>query len=254
MEIDQVAAQLYTIREFTQTPESIATSFEKLAKIGYRAVQLSAMDPIGADEVKKMAADNGLTICATHANGDDLRTAPDKVVDELRALDCQYTAYPFPKNVDLGSVESVDTLIADLDKATRVLAAAGQVLTYHNHQTEFRKLEGETVMDRIYRKSCIQGEIDTYWVQFGGESPVEWCKKLRDRIPLLHLKDYKITDDGSAAFCEIGAGTLDFSAIIREAEASGCKWFIVEQDTCPGDPFDSLKQSYDYIKANLIHL
>jgi hypothetical protein len=32
----------------------------------------------------------------------------------------------------------------------------------------------------------------------------------------------------------------------------GCAWFIVEQDTCPGDPFDSLRQSFDYIKANLV--
>ena len=39
--------------------------------------------------------------------------------------------------------------------------------------------------------------------------------------------------------------------IIAEAEAGGCEWFIVEQDTCPGDPFESLKQSFDYIKAHL---
>ena len=51
---------------------------------------------------------------------------------------------------------------------------------------------------------------------------------------------------------EIGYGNLDFKAIVAAAEASGCEWFIVEQDSCPGDPFDSAKLSFDYIKANLV--
>ena len=45
---------------------------------------------------------------------------------------------------------------------------------------------------------------------------------------------------------------LPFARIIAEAENSGCQWFIVEQDTCPHDPFDSLRISFDYLKANLV--
>ena len=37
------------------------------------------------------------------------------------------------------------------------------------------------------------------------------------------------------------------SAIIQAAESSGCKWFIVEQDVCPGDPVESLAISYAYV-------
>ena len=47
----------------------------------------------------------------------------------------------------------------------------------------------------------------------------------------------------------------DFAAsmkrIVAVAEGSGCRWFIVEQDTCPGDPFESLRKSFEYIKENL---
>ncbi len=35
------------------------------------------------------------------------------------------------------------------------------------------------------------------------------------------------------------------------ADAAGCEWFIVEQDTCPGDPFDSLRMSFEFIRDNL---
>jgi sugar phosphate isomerase/epimerase len=81
---------------------------------------------------------------------------------------------------------------------------------------------------------------------------VEWCRKLRGRLPFIHLKDYAITRERQPIFCEIGVGTLPFKRIIAEAERSGCQWFIIEQDTCPNDPFDSLKISFDYVKANLV--
>jgi sugar phosphate isomerase/epimerase len=55
-----------------------------------------------------------------------------------------------------------------------------------------------------------------------------------------------------AAFAEIGRGNLEFPAIIAAAQAGGCQWFIVEQDTCPGDPFDSLQISFDYIQSHLV--
>ena len=40
-------------------------------------------------------------------------------------------------------------------------------------------------------------------------------------------------------------------AICRAAETAGCRWFIVEQDTCPGDPIDSLRQSFAYLTSHI---
>lgn len=252
MKLEQVAVQLYTLRDFCKTPADIAKSFEKVAAMGYKAVQASALGPIEPAELLKIAADNGLTICATHENHDLIRNEPEKVVEKLAALNCKYTAYPWPGGVDFASEASVQSLIDDLAKATEVLKAAGQVLTYHNHHCEFQKLNGKTILDHIYDSIPIDAEIDTYWVQYGGGDPVAWCAKLKGRLPLLHLKDYKVNAKNEIDMAEIGNGNLDFHGIVKAAEASGCEWFIVEQDRTPGDPFDSLKMSFDYIKANLI--
>jgi sugar phosphate isomerase/epimerase len=94
-------------------------------------------------------------------------------------------------------------------------------------------------------------ELDTFWVQRGGGDVVDWVRRMKDRLPFIHLKDFKVDASGEISVCEIGAGTLPFARIIAEAEAGGCDWFIVEQDSCPGDPFVSIRQSFDYIKANL---
>jgi sugar phosphate isomerase/epimerase len=53
---------------------------------------------------------------------------------------------------------------------------------------------------------------------------------------------------GSRTFAEVGHGTLDIPAILTAADSAGVEWLIVEQDVCPGDPFDSITKSYNWLK------
>ncbi|MEI8352769.1 MAG: sugar phosphate isomerase/epimerase, partial [bacterium] len=85
-----------------------------------------------------------------------------------------------------------------------------------------------------------------YWVQFGGGNPIEWCKKLENRLPLLHLKEYGIVEN-KPTMLELGSGNLDWKRIVKAAKKSGTEWFIIEQDICRIDPFDSLKMSLEYL-------
>ena len=254
MKISQVAAQLYTCRDTLQDAAGVAKTLHRLREVGYTAVQLSGLgQAVSYSEFARMAADAGLLCCATHEDSNLILNTPEKVVENLNTVGCKLTAYPYPSNVDLASRKSVDDMIAKLQHAAEILAAAGQTLCYHNHNHEFRKLDGKTILDLIYDGApAVQGEPDTYWIQYGGGDNVAWCRKLAGRLPMIHLKDYHTTASNAPAFCEIGAGVLDFESIIAEAETAGCQWFIVEQDTCPGDPVDSLAQSFRYIQQNLV--
>lgn len=255
MKISQVAAQLYTCRDLLQTPADIATTLRRVREIGYTAVQVSGMGPILEEELITILDGEGLVCCATHESPDTILNDPKKVIEHLQKLRCSYTAYPYPAGVDFACEKAVSSLISALDAAGAVMAAAGITLCYHNHNHELRKLGGKTILDRIYegtQPQHIQGEIDTFWIHYGGGDNVEWCEKLAGRLPLIHLKDYMTNSDTQHQLCEIGAGNLNFSKIIPAAEKSGCQWFIVEQDTCPGDPVDSLRQSFNYIQEHLI--
>jgi sugar phosphate isomerase/epimerase len=254
MKINQVAAQLYTCRD-TIRDEGIAKTLSRLRKIGYTAVQASALGEVSYEEFDRILADTGMVCCATHESGDDILNEPGKVVERLRTLRCKITAYPFPSGVDLSSRKSVDELIGKLQHAGEVLERAGQILCYHNHNHEFRKLDGEVILDLIYNgtsRTALQGEPDTYWIQYGGGEITAWCRKLAGRLPIIHLKDYQTTSANAPMWCEIGAGILDFPGIIAAAEEAGCQWFAVEQDTCPGDPLDSLEASFRYIEEHLL--
>ena len=96
-------------------------------------------------------------------------------------------------------------------------------------------------------QEALQAELDTCWVQKGGEDPVAWCRKMKGRLPLLHLKDYVVNLEREILFGEVGIGSLDWDSIIQEADAAGCEWFIVEQDSSTRDPFESIKMSFDFL-------
>jgi sugar phosphate isomerase/epimerase len=256
MRTSQVAAQLYTIRDYTKTPPDIAASMKKVRGCGYQAVQVSGMGPIDEKDLVKILNGEGLVCCATHESGDTILNSPGKVVERLRKLDCTYTAYPYPSGIDFSNPAAVHDLAKRLNNAGKVLADAGMVLTYHNHNVEFRHVNGKAALDVIYDETdrrCLQGEIDTYWVQAGGGCPVEWCGRLKGRLPLLHIKDYGVNAQNQGVMTEIGSGNINWKNVIRAAERAGCEWFIVEQDSnwINSDPFEALKKSYDFIRDNL---
>jgi sugar phosphate isomerase/epimerase len=255
MKIENVAAQLYTVRHHLQTPAGIAASLKKIRAIGFQAVELAGLGRVEDAEVVRMLGGEGLTCCATHESGETILDDPPFAVDRLQQLGCRYASFPHPGGVDMNDARAVRELAHKLDKSGALLRGAGCVLAYHNHALEWRRAGDKLAIEIIFEETDpqnLQAEMDTYWVQYGGGDPVDWCRRLAGRLPLVHLKDYGITRENQPNYCEIGRGTLNFREIISAAEASGCEWFIVEQDECPGDPFDSLKQSFDYISARLV--
>jgi len=257
MKRSQIAAQLYTVRDHCQTAPELAVSARKIKAIGYGAVQVSGVGPIPEEEIVRIMRGEGLTICATHEPGADILDDTQKVIDRLGKLGCAYTAYPWP-HVELTDLDSALKLAGGLERAGERMAAAKQVLTYHNHAVEFRKVgpgsSAITILELLYARTSprhLQGEIDTYWIQSGGGDPAAWCTRLQDRLPLLHLKDLGVREGNQATTMEIGRGNLDWKGIISAADRAGCRWYIVEQDSCPGDPFESLAISYQYLTTTI---
>ncbi len=256
MKLSQVALQLYTLRDFCKTAAEVAETARKVRAIGYPSVQISGVGPVPEDELVAIFKGEGLSICATHEPALKILDETESVIERLHKLGTGLSAYPYPQDIDFNNPGHLDTLLRKLDAAGAKFRAAGLKLGYHNHANEFfRPGGGATFLERVYAETSpdnIVAELDTYWVQRGGGDVVDWVRRLKGRQPFIHLKDYKVNPAGEGTFCEIGAGTLPFDRIIAEAEAGGCEWFIVEQDSCPGDPFVSITQSFDYIKAHLV--
>lgn len=250
MQLSQIAAQLYTVRAHCQTAAGLAEAARKIRAIGYTAVQVSGVGPIPAAEIAGIMRAAGLVICATHEPGATILDEPLRVAERLHTLGCRLTAYPYPHGIDFAQVDVVENFARRLDAAGAVLRSEGITLAYHNHAFEFRRHGAGTVLDYLYRHTDprhLAAELDTYWVQTGGGDILKWIGHLHGRLPFMHFKDYGIDDRNQPVFREVGRGNLDFPAIIAAARRAGCQWYIVEQDECDGDPFESLRISYDYL-------
>lgn len=244
----EIGAQLYTVRESCQTLDDLALTLRKVADIGYRTVQVSGTCGYDPHWLKEQLDRNGLKCVLTHTNAKRIREEAAAVAQEHAIFGCDY--------VGLGSYgfrpekgQSIENFFALYRSAAQELKENGKYFMYHNHAREFIKQEGKLIFEWITEgipAEYMGVTLDTYWVQVGGADPAQWLERLAGRIPCIHLKDCAF-DQKMAA---IGDGNMNFDRILEKAEAGGTKYLLVEQDDCYGkNPFDSLKRSYDYLKA-----
>ena len=249
--LTKLGVQLYTIRECMTTEEDIKVSFEKLKKLGYDEIQTAGCK-IPYARFGELAREAGLTIVGTHDNFDLMYTDPTQAMDNHDLLGTKIMGIGgFFKQ----TAEDYRDFIARANTVAANIRARGFKFTYHNHSHEFFKLDGKLIMDML-----IEGldptntgfVLDTYWVQHGGGDVRHWIEKLAGRIDILHLKDMAKSSDNNPPqyITEVGSGNLYWQGIIETALRTGVRSFVVEQDSCPGDPFDSLRMSSDYLRAN----
>jgi len=246
-----IAAQLYTVREYMQKPSGIAESLQKIKEIGYDVVQLSGHGEIDNNELKKYLDDAGLNVCATHVSFDMLRNETEKAIEYHTTIGCSNPAIGgLPR--EYRNSEGYRTFAQLANETGEKLAEYGLNFGYHNHNFELAKFDGITGLEIIYDNTdpaFLKAEIDTYWIQAGGGDPVWWLKRLSGRVPYIHVKDMGMNENGEQVFKEVGEGNLNWEALFAQGRESGVEHYIVEQDTCEGDPFDSLKISLENMKA-----
>ena len=88
-----IAIQLYTLRQFTKTADDLARTFARVKKMGYDAVQVSAIGKvITPQEVAAALKNEGLACVATHMPLDRLRDQTADVIAEHKSWGCEYVA------------------------------------------------------------------------------------------------------------------------------------------------------------------
>jgi len=245
-----IAAQMYTLREFCKTPADITASLKKVKKIGYDAVQLSGLGKIDAKELAGILKGEGLTVAATHDSFDRMKNHPQEVIAELRLWGCKYTALGGFFEQTTSASDWVD-FANSFNPVAKKLAAAGIKVGYHNHSHELAHYGGKPALQILldYFNQDVWMEIDTYWIAHGGGDPAAWINKVAGRIPCIHFKDLVISAKREQQMAEVGEGNLNWAAILEACRAAKVEWYIVEQDTCQRDPFESLAISLKNLKS-----
>jgi sugar phosphate isomerase/epimerase len=183
----------------------------------------------------------------------------DAAIADVKQRGFQYVVLPYIPPAQRGGLDVFKKLAETLNKSGEKVKAAGMTLCYHNHAFEFEPMQGTTgleVMMKETHKGLVWLEMDIFWVSVAGHDPVALLKKYANRVALLHLKDkargtpVQYNENvPKETFKEAGNGTVDIPAVLEAAKKSGVKNYFVEQDQTPGDPIESLRESYKYLSG-----
>lgn len=237
-----IGLQLYTLRKpFAADPLG---TLSRIRETGYNAVEFAA--PLGSDFAGFAARmkDIGLDCPSAHVGLDDMAGRPDEVLAMAATLGCRYLVMPYvmPDQRDWTAV------IATLGAFARRAGAEGLRVAYHHHDFEFERADGVRPFDRLVTETdpaFVDFELDVYWLRKAGEDPRAVIERMAGRVKLIHLKDY-LPDGGMT---DVGAGTLDFAALIGAADAAGAEHYFVEHDFPPSPWWPSVEASLAHLRT-----
>ncbi len=192
----------------------------------------------------------GIQACSSHVSYSRLRDGMAKLIDDHHTWGCKHVVLAaLPP--DLRNLQGYRVFAREGTEFARMLAKEGLTFSYHNHSFELEKYNGRTGLSIIYEESdpkLLCAEIDTYWIQHGGGDAAAWIGGLTGRQHSVHLKDMAVIE-GKPAMAEIGEGNMNWPAIMAACRQAGVQWYVVEQDVCLRDPFESIAISLRYLKG-----
>lgn len=250
----KIGAQFFTLRDHCQTLEGLAESLKRVADIGYTTVQISGTCAYEAGWLKEQLDKNGLQCVLTHIPAARLLEQTREVCREHRVFGCDCVGLGMFRLDGEDPAGEYAEFLRLYKPVAQAIREEGLYFMYHNHDQEFRKSDGITLLERMARDFAPEEmgfTLDTFWIQAGGANPVDWIRRLAGRVPCIHLKDFAFGRGGfSKNMAPVGEGNIDFAQVIRAAADAGTQYLLVEQDDCQGqDPFDCLARSYRNLRA-----
>jgi len=239
----------------------------KLASFGYKELEAYGMDNEKAKaffnaDTKKLIGDLGMKMVSSHAMAG--RIADKSVKDGIDVfapnwkktvalgleMGLKYITIPWTEENFRQSLDGYKQCAEVLNKLGEYANKQGLKFSYHNHDFEFKEMEGQNLYD-VMLKDCdpkfVQFEMDLYWVVYAGKDPLSFFNKYPGRFPQWHVKDMNKEDKTKNT--DVGMGGMDFAKIFQAAKIAGAKHFFVEQETGYNpDSLSSAKNCADYLK------
>lgn len=264
-----IAIQLYSVRD--DMAQDFKGTLQKVKEMGYDGVEFAGIFGKSAAEIKAMCDEIGLIPISAHVPYNELLNG-EETFKKYAEIGCEYIVIPWMNSEVFAEDEKFAEFVENVKKFGKLANANGMKLCYHNHDFEFEKVNGEYKLDRLYNNvsaELLSTQLDTCWVNVGGENPANYIRKYNGRIEIVHLKDFVgsksenmyglIGTDGKDAPAQttkfelrpVGYGVQDFYEILKACDECNTKWVVVEQDS-PSmglTPLECMKKGIDYLKT-----
>jgi sugar phosphate isomerase/epimerase len=248
----RIGIQLYTLRDAAAL--DLDRTLQRIAAIGYREIEMldAFQGNFGhpAAEVRAMVDRRHLRATSTHISGSALLHDLDKTLDDAAFIGHSYVIVASVGQEEAGTLDDYKRWADRLNEAGAAARKRDLWLGFHNHAGDFRSDGGVVLYDALIERTdpaVTRHELDTGNLADAGRDPLEYLRRYGERYWLFHIKDHArapATGDG-----DLGAGTLDFARILAAIPRIDEKHLYVEQETYPGDPFESARRDFAYLSA-----
>jgi len=247
--------QMFEVRKVAE--KDLAQAFKMIKDAGFNQVELY---PIAYDrspsQLKKLLEDTGLASVSGHFD----YTGRAMSVEYAHGLGLKYLVCPMlpeDQKLSLDGFREAAEYFSEWGEATK---KAGMEFVFHNHDYEFKPIDGSngwTVLMDGTDPKLVKLEFDMFWLTTAGQNPMEMLKKYANRAVLFHMKDRVanapgsfVVDEKSTSYCtELGKGTIDWPALLRQARSQGIRYAYLDQDDTKIPVEESMKQSRAYLNT-----
>lgn len=253
MSIIKPVIQLYSVRDhLDKDPDK---TLKLLSAMGYVHVEMAGTAGLQPEVFKVLLDKHGLSAVSSHLPFEKVVEQTDSVIDEARLFDMEFIVVPWLGGDAFADAQAWQTAASHMNTAGAALRSAGIRLCYHNHAHEFVEYDGKTAFDHIFDNSDAANlglELDTAWAAIGSSNVPELINRYSDRLPLLHLKDYRLDSNGEPVLTELGHGIIKWRPILEAAKDAGVIWYIAELDYSESDSLESAHINISFMQEHFV--
>jgi sugar phosphate isomerase/epimerase len=227
-----VGLELYSVRG--ELAKDLLGTVAAVGKMRYQVVEFYApyLDWTAdtARSVRKVLDDAGLKCRSTHNNGPSF--TPDgmkKAIELNQIVGSRYIIMASAPRVT--GIDGWKALGEQLTTVSEQLKPLGMATGYHNHQVEWRPVDGKRPMDVLAASTSkdVVLQFDVGTCLEVGADPIAWITANPGRIKSVHCKDWAPDRGYNVAF---GEGDAPWKKIFDAVEATGgVEYYLIEQET-----------------------
>jgi len=247
-----VGLELYSVREaLKKDPEGTVRA---VAQMGYQCVEFYApyfeWSDAQAKQMRKVLDELGIHCYSTHNGLDNF--GADKIgrageLNQILGSKYMVLAWSDPKT----DMDGWKALAEKLNAAADTLQPAGMKVGYHNHDAEWKAVDGKRPMDILASgtKPSVMLQLDVGTCLEARADPVEWIRANPGRIRSIHCKDWSPAPDLGYKVL-FGEGKADWKGIFNAAEnGGGVEFYLIEQEGSRYPELETAKRCLEAYRA-----
>jgi sugar phosphate isomerase/epimerase len=244
-----IGCQVYPVRN--ALGKDFEGTLRQLAAIGYRTIEMCSPQGYGgpgfgplasmkASELRQKIQAAGLGCESCHYTMRELReNLPERIefAKELGLKQMILSSFAVGQKATMADWMRV---AGELNKIAEQTKKAGIQAGFHNHDGEFKELDGVLIYDKLMSEldpKLVKLQFQVIVVRLGFDAPAIF-EKYPGRFISLHLQDWSPAEK---KMVPIGQGQVDWKKLFTAAKQAGVKNYFVEMD------LDQMKASYPYL-------